>query len=131
MANEVLVKMMTWKGEIQVDDVDNLQRIATIVARRTLVDSGRRRQLRNDLQRSLNDAFPSAQYESVNGKSDQIQIALDKLGEIDPKLVRLVELICVESYGLKEASEVLEWSERTTARRWSFAKSWLANAIAD
>jgi RNA polymerase sigma factor (TIGR02999 family) len=51
--------------------------------------------------------------------------ALRRLGEIDPRTSRVVELRFFVGLTNEEAAEVLGTSETTVKREWSTAKSWL------
>ncbi|HEV2846077.1 MAG TPA: sigma-70 family RNA polymerase sigma factor [Thermoanaerobaculia bacterium] len=55
--------------------------------------------------------------------------ALDRLAEEDPRLPRLVEVRFFGGLSVEEAAEVLECSPRTVKRDWAFARSWLLNQL--
>ena len=55
--------------------------------------------------------------------------ALDRLAEEDPRLTRLVEVRFFGGLSVEEAAEVLECSPRTVKRDWAFARSWLLNQL--
>ncbi len=68
----------------------------------------------------------------VNGKTiDLIALdeALTRLGEIDSRQVKLVELRFFSGLTLKESAETLHISRATAARDWSFAKAWLKREL--
>jgi RNA polymerase sigma factor (sigma-70 family) len=56
--------------------------------------------------------------------------ALDELGKLDPKLVRLVEMRYFGGMTEAEIAEALEISERTVRRDWEKARLLLAEALA-
>ena len=55
--------------------------------------------------------------------------ALRKLGERDPKLVELVELRYFGGRTIAEAAAMLGLSCRTVEREWAFARGWLRKAL--
>ena len=59
-----------------------------------------------------------------------LDIALDKLKEIDPLQERLVELRFFAGLNAEEAAEVLELSTATINREWAVAKLWLRRELA-
>lgn len=52
--------------------------------------------------------------------------ALEKLGELDPRLSRMIELRFFGGLTLDEAAVVLGVSRRKVAKDWAFARLWLA-----
>jgi len=55
--------------------------------------------------------------------------ALERLGELDESLARLVELRFFGGLTVEEAAEVLEVSTRTVKRSWRTAKAWLQREL--
>lgn len=129
LANEVVSKLMRWNGSLGDKPEESLARISQRIMQRTLVDSGRKHQIRqNHLSTAKVAATGEARAES--GRLESVKQALDDLRKADATLARFVELKCMQDYTLKEAAEAVNWSERTAARRWNFAKAWLAKAAA-
>jgi RNA polymerase sigma-70 factor (ECF subfamily) len=64
----------------------------------------------------------------VDAEFDLIDLheALEKLGELDPRLSQMVELRFFGGLTLDEAAAVLGVSRRKVAKDWSFARLWLA-----
>ena len=56
--------------------------------------------------------------------------ALDRLGEVDRRLHRVVELRYFGGLGLQEIGQVLGLSVATVHGAWELARAWLARAIA-
>ncbi len=57
--------------------------------------------------------------------------ALDALGAIDPRKVRVVELRFFAGLSVEETAAVLDVSPDTVARDWRMARSWLLQQLAD
>jgi len=55
--------------------------------------------------------------------------ALQRLGELDPEKVRLVELRYYVGLSIEEAAEVLEISPATVKRQWNTARAWLRREL--
>ncbi len=55
--------------------------------------------------------------------------ALEELGEIDERLVRVVELRYFGGLGNAEVAEILQVSEPTVIRDWRAAKTWLFSRL--
>jgi RNA polymerase sigma factor (TIGR02999 family) len=55
----------------------------------------------------------------------QINEALDKLGELDERLARVVECRFFAGYDEEETAQALEVTSRTVRRDWVKAKAWL------
>jgi len=55
--------------------------------------------------------------------------ALERLTELDPRQARIVELRCFGGLTVEEAAEVLELSPATVKREWSTARLWLLQQI--
>ena len=55
--------------------------------------------------------------------------ALDRLGALDPRKARVVELRFFGGLSVEESAEVLNVSEVTVRRDWQFAKTWLLREL--
>jgi RNA polymerase sigma-70 factor, ECF subfamily len=58
-----------------------------------------------------------------------LEEALQRLGELDPEKVRLVELRYYGGLSIEETAEVLEISPATLKRQWSTARAWLRREL--
>lgn len=127
LANEVLAKLMIWQGTLADESMESLCRLASVVARQTLIDSGRKhRQRMKNLENHAQLRVSLPQRDKV---IECLRHALRELEELDPGLGKLIELRFIDGRKLSEVAEILGWSERTAGRRWSFAKAWLAHAM--
>jgi RNA polymerase sigma-70 factor (ECF subfamily) len=55
--------------------------------------------------------------------------ALQRLGQVDPELVRLVELRYFGGLTIEETAEAMESSPATVKRQWALARAWLKRAL--
>lgn len=58
-----------------------------------------------------------------------LEEALQRLAELDPEKVRLVELRYYAGLSIEEAAEVMEISPATLKRQWSTARAWLRREL--
>src|SRR5207249_3926053 len=59
----------------------------------------------------------------------QLDEALEKLAQISPEQAEIVKLRFFAGFTETEIAEVLNLSERTVQRQWSYAKAWLFDRI--
>jgi RNA polymerase sigma-70 factor, ECF subfamily len=115
----------------QVDwhDRNHFLAVAARTMRRVLVDlarartSAKRGGLQAHVTLDVNIAAPEPGHTPV----DLIALddALDALGAIDPRKVRVVELRFFAGLSVEETAALLEVSLDTVARDWRMARSWL------
>ena len=105
--------------------------IAARVMRQVLVDHARRKSTSKrggDWRRVTFDEAIDAP-----GPADQdildLDAALQKLAELDERMVRVVELRIFSGLTMEEVAGALDISLRTAHNDWRVAKMWLANAL--
>ncbi|MBL8872643.1 MAG: hypothetical protein JNK90_22890 [Planctomycetaceae bacterium] len=128
LAHEVISKLMRWEGEMSDSSKRGLQQLAACMARKTLIDSGRKHQTRVKAFKRIaaqKEQSPALKPATV----DKLLMALERLRGFDAELARFVELRFFEGYSRQEAVEILNLSPRTAARKWIFAKAYLAKAM--
>jgi RNA polymerase sigma-70 factor, ECF subfamily len=106
--------------------------IATQMMRRVLLDHARRR-LREKrggdvVKVSLEDGMPL----SVERPKDVVAVdeALARLGQLDERQAKIVELRFFGGLSVEEVAEVLGVSKRTVEADWTMAKAWLRRELA-
>ena len=119
----------------QVDwhDRNHFLAVAARTMRRVLVDlartkaSAKRGGRPQYVTLDLNIAAPEPEHAPL----DLIALddALDALGAIDPRKMRVVELRFFAGLSVEETAAVLEVSLDTVARDWRMARSWLLNHL--
>jgi DNA-directed RNA polymerase specialized sigma24 family protein len=131
LAHEVLGKMLSWDGQLTDSTERSLQQLAASIARKTLVDSGRRHIIRRKALKRIGTKQAETVVEVTPKAVESLLGAVEELKTFDPSLARLVELRFFEGYSQKEAMEILSLAPRTAARKWVFAKAYLARAMAE
>lgn len=106
--------------------------VAAQVMRRILVDHARRHgaSKRGEGVRSvsIDDAKESAAPDEIPILT--LDRALDRLGEIDSELAKMVELRAFGGLTIEEAAHVLKVSPSTVKRDWRTATAWLKRELA-
>ena len=101
--------------------------LAARVMRRVLVDYARRR----GAQKRQGLAAPATLDDAIAAADDQAELilaideALSRLGELDPRQARVVEMRFFAGFTEDEAAELLGVSARTVRNDWVKAKGWL------
>jgi RNA polymerase sigma factor (TIGR02999 family) len=110
--------------ELGADDREHFLRLAATVMRHVLVDSARRRQRRQAIEASL--------ASTGTARSDPIlrlDEALERLGRVDARLLRTVELRFLVGLDVEAAAQVLGCSTATVKRDWRTARAFLQREI--
>jgi len=107
--------------------------IAAISMRQILVERARARTARkrggSRVRVTLGEEIAANQAESTDVLA--LDEALTKLAEIDPQLVRLVELRYFGGLSIDETAVVIGVSSATVKRSWSIAKAWLKRELTE
>jgi RNA polymerase sigma factor (sigma-70 family) len=133
LANEVVLKLLSWDGTLAGDSTTGLKRVASKVARQMLTDRGRKQcAKRRYIQKHAYSQVQEMMDERARSRGTrvlEIMDAVDRLRSIDPILGDLVVLRFFEGLDIDAAAEKLGLSRRTAIRRWSFAKAFLKERI--
>lgn len=107
--------------------------IAAISMRQILVERARARAARkrggSRVRVTLGEEIAADQTKSTDVLA--LDEALTKLAQIDPQLVRLVELRYFGGLSIDEAAVVTGVSAATVKRNWNIAKAWLKRELTD
>jgi RNA polymerase sigma factor (TIGR02999 family) len=95
--------------------------------RRILVESARRKQLAPRVD--LGDWEPAARAD--DSRILELNDALERLAREEPLAAKVVEARVFAGLSVEEAAAVLGLSRATAYREWTFARAWLATALAD
>ena len=132
LVNEAWIRLIDWqKSEWQ--NRAHFFGVAASLMRKILVTEARRRgRLKrggDGLQVSLSEAALVAHGKQL----DLIALddALNALAEFDERKSRIVELRFFGGLSVAETAEALRISERTVAREWELARSWLYRQLSD
>jgi RNA polymerase sigma factor (TIGR02999 family) len=134
LVHEVYLRLLGQR-RLEASDRNSFLAIAATTMRRVLVDyARRRRRLKRGGQSvvvSLEDAgepvlLSEVEVDEVLGLSR----ALDRLAAEDERAATIVEYRFFAGLTLEETAALLQLSERTVHRTWTFARAWLRKEIA-
>src|SRR5262249_34155912 len=95
--------------------------------RRILIEAARRKQLAPRVH--LEEFDPAAA--APDGRLLELHDALERLAAQEPTAARVVELRLFAGLSVEEAAAALGLSRASAYREWTFARAWLAAALAD
>lgn len=133
LVNEAFLKLQGLNS-IRWHDRTHFFAFASRVMRRVLVDHARGRLAAKRgaeaLHVELTEGWDGA-VEPVLSPAELIDLdrALDRLTQEEPRLTRLVEVRFFGGLTVEETAEVLECSPRTVKRDWAFARAWLLSQL--
>jgi RNA polymerase sigma factor (TIGR02999 family) len=125
LVNEAYMRLVDYKG-MQWQNRAHFFAVSGQLMRRILVDHARRHNLKRggDVLHVSLDETPM-----VGGERAADLVALDDamnlLGKLDPRKVRVVEMRFFGGLSVEETAEVLKVSAVTVMRDWNTAKAWL------
>jgi RNA polymerase sigma-70 factor, ECF subfamily len=130
LVNELYLKLFAGQA-IAWQDRAHFFAVAAQQMRRILIDHARARLAEKrggaDIRLSLDDADGLAAQRE--GEWLQIDEALARLEQLDPRAAHVVELRYFGGLTEKEAAEVLAISVATLKRDWHFARAWLTDQL--
>jgi DNA-directed RNA polymerase specialized sigma24 family protein len=123
LANEVLSKLLAWRGGLSGNEEHSLRLLAITIAKQTLVDHGRRRSIRETRWQQVCEVYRTRIQRpsdaSVQTRLSVVIEAIEELESIDTNLASMVRLRFFEGYNLQQIAQILQLSPRTAARRWA------------
>jgi len=130
LLNEAYLRLADWKNA-RWENRAQFYGVAAHIMRRVLVDHARSRgfQKRGGGKRPV--ALDEALVASPERGPDLLALdeALDRLGKMDPRKGKVVELRFFAGLSVDETAGVLNISPFTVIRDWNFAKAWLHREI--
>ncbi|MEM7248457.1 MAG: ECF-type sigma factor [Acidobacteriota bacterium] len=99
--------------------------------RRVLVDHARKRRAGTRIPPEAKLPIDVAVEPAIDPGLDLLDLdqALDKLGELDPRLARVVELRCFVGMSIDETAALMNISAATVSREWKMARAFIAREI--
>jgi len=131
LVHDVYAKLVE-RPRLELKDRQHFFALAARAMRQVLVDRARARGARKRGEVVALASFDEGPADQASPVTEILVLdqALTRLGEIDPRLVRLVELRVFGGLSVAESAEVLGSSERTVKRDWSRARAFLALELA-
>jgi RNA polymerase sigma factor (TIGR02999 family) len=130
LVNEAWMRLIDWR-QVSWQNRAHFFSVAAQLMRRVLVDEARERQTHkrggDALRVSLSAAIGVADEQGAELLA--LDRALDELASLDARKSRIVELRFFGGLSVQETAEVLQVSQRTVLREWSFAQTWLFHTL--
>jgi RNA polymerase sigma-70 factor, ECF subfamily len=130
LVHEAYLRLLGQKG-VDWHDRAHFFALASTMMRRVLVDSARARlagkRAHHETPLSVATGLPTADGREV--ELLDLDRALDLLAREHPRAARIVEMRFFAGLENREIAAVLELSERTVERDWSFARAWLRREL--
>ncbi|MGE0131078.1 MAG: ECF-type sigma factor [Blastocatellales bacterium] len=132
LVNEAWMKLIDWRKSSWQNRAHFFGVAASLMRKILTGEARRRRRLKrggNDIQVSLSEAdlAPSGKQPDLIALDD----ALNALAEFDERKSRIIEMRFFSGLSVVETAEALRISERTVAREWELAKSWLYRQLSN
>jgi RNA polymerase sigma factor (TIGR02999 family) len=126
LINEAYVRLIDWEG-VDWQNRAHFFGVCAQFMRRILVDKARAKRGPKRGGGAIKTELDEAAVFQPGRSRDIVELdeALKRLEEIDPRKSRIVELRYFAGLSVKETSAVLQTSERTVLREWNLAKAWL------
>jgi RNA polymerase sigma factor (TIGR02999 family) len=130
LVNEAYLRLIDWK-QVRWQNRAHFFSLSARLMRHILVDFARSRDYakRGGGQRRI--SLENASIVSPDNGPDLIEVdlALSRLNDVDPRKGQIVELRFFGGLNVKETAEVLKISPDTVMRDWKLAKVWLLREI--
>jgi len=131
LVNEAYIRLIDWPN-VQWKNREHFFGVSAQVMRHILVDYARSRlySKRGGGARSvsLEDAPNLSDNNSLASLLD-VDRALSRLAEIDPRTAQVIELRYFGGFTVEETAKIMELSPITVIRSWNFAKAWLLREL--
>ncbi len=127
LVHETYVKLSA-HGRWSARDRSHFFALAARAMRQVVVDYARERTRAKRGGRAARITLDAAYVVSVDGPAEEILAvdqALERLGEADPDLARIVEWRFFGGLSIEEIADSLEVSDRTVKRHWRAARAFL------
>jgi RNA polymerase sigma-70 factor (ECF subfamily) len=126
LVNELCVRLLGWDAA-RWQSRGHFFGVSAQMMRRVLVDIARRRQAERRGSGAIRLPLDGIDIPAREPTADVLEVdaALDRLAEGDPRKARVVELRFFGGFSAEETAEALGVSVRTVHGDWAFARAWL------
>ena len=128
LVHEAYIRLVNWEN-VSWKSRAQFFSVAATVMRRVLVDHARaQKSLKRDVHKLVLDdaiSMPAEQHLDLIVLED----ALFDLEKVDPRQAKIVELRFFGGLSIEETAFILNISETTVRREWTFAKTWFQREL--
>lgn len=132
LVHEAYVRLIDQRS-VNENDRAAFMGLASTVMRRVLVDHARARKRLKRGGAGQRVELRESQVQGQDGAStpdfEEMDVALSKLADLDPRKARLIELRFFGGMDENEAADMIGISRATASREWRMARSWLAREL--
>lgn len=130
LVNEAYIRLIG-DQELAWDSRAHFYVAAAQTMRRILIDHARSHRAAKRSGNLQKVSFDDAIFAVDDQADDLIQIdeALGRLAELDPRQVKIVELRFFGGMTVEETARILDISEKTVKRDWAMARAWLETEL--
>jgi RNA polymerase sigma factor (TIGR02999 family) len=128
LVHEAYVRLVDWKN-VSWQSRAHFFAVAASIMRKVLIDHARARQSlkRQGHKLVLDEAISLPDHRQVDLLAlDEVMTSLER---VDPRQARIVELRFFGGLTIEETAFVLNVSESTVRREWTFAKAWFQREL--
>lgn len=129
LVHEAYLRLVKWEN-VSWQNRAHFFAVAAEVMRKILIDHARKR---NALKRSGGQRLVLDDAVSLPDKKDfdilKLEEALVALEAVDPRQAKIVELRFFGGLSIEETAYILDISETTVRREWTFAKAWFQREL--
>lgn len=129
LVHEAYIRLVNWEN-VSWQNRAHFFAVAAEVMRKVLIDHARKRsaQKRSGGQRILlEDAVSLPNQKELDVL--RLEEALSSLESVDPRQAKIVELRFFGGLSIEETAYVMNVSETTVRREWTFAKAWFQREL--
>jgi len=130
LVNEAWLRLIDWR-QVSWQNRAHFYSVAAQLMRRVLVDEARERETQKRGGDALRVSFSVAVGVADDQGADLLALdrALDELAAFNARKSHIVVLRFFGGLSIEETAEVLQVSQRTVMRDWSFAQTWLFHEL--
>ncbi|MEQ1764797.1 MAG: sigma-70 family RNA polymerase sigma factor [Pyrinomonadaceae bacterium] len=129
LVHEAYIRLVNWE-DVSWQNRAHFFAVAAEVMRKVLIDHARGK---NAAKRDGGDRVLIEEALNLGTKKEidivLLEEALQTLEKLDPRQAKVVELRFFGGLSIEETAYVLNTSERTVMREWSFAKAWFQREL--
>ena len=128
LVHEAFIRLVDWEN-VSWQNRAHFFAVAAQVMRKILVDHARSKNAgkRGGQKIALDEAVSFAEEKDLNLLA--LEEALQNLEKLDARQARIVELRFFGGLSIEETAYVLDVSETTVKREWTFAKAWFQREL--